>query len=89
MSTEKLSLNFSSVFSQQNSYVEKEDIVIKENMKLLWPLNGRNMITLELTLEKQNINFIFVHVVPIKLTAPRSIVTENGVHPFILRLLND
>jgi len=47
------------------------------------------MITLELTLGKQNINFIFVQVVPMKLTAPRSIVTENGVHPFILRFLND
>jgi hypothetical protein len=55
----KNTLNFSSVFSQQNSYVEKEDIVIKENTKLLWPLNGRNMITLKLTLGKQNINFIF------------------------------
>ena len=47
------------------------------------------MIALELTLGKQNINFIFVQMIPIKLTAPRSIVTENGVHPFILRLLNN
>jgi len=35
MNTEKLSLNFSSFFSQQNSYAEKEDIVIKEITKLL------------------------------------------------------
>jgi len=47
------------------------------------------MITLELTLVKQNISLIFVQVIPIKLTAPRSVVTENGVHPFILRLLNN
>jgi len=47
------------------------------------------MITLELTSGKQDINFIFVQVVPIKLTAPRSIVTKNNVHPFILRLLNN
>ena len=57
-----LSLNFSAVFSQQSSYVEKEDIVIKKIKKLSWPFNGRIMITLELTLGKQNIIFFFLQL---------------------------